>query len=96
MDIDDRLIDTLLNLARLNVTAAERDSLRVDLQGILAFMEQLDGLDIEEAPGLLPPSLSPTRPDRARDWPDPQALLRNAPDRADGYFRVPERRPEEE
>jgi aspartyl-tRNA(Asn)/glutamyl-tRNA(Gln) amidotransferase subunit C len=78
-------------LARLALPDAEVDRLRDQLSGLLDYMKQLDRLDTRD---VVPTSHAvemgtPFREDEARPFGDREALLKNAPDRAGDFFRVP-------
>jgi aspartyl-tRNA(Asn)/glutamyl-tRNA(Gln) amidotransferase subunit C len=78
-------------LARLAIEDAEADRLREQLGRLLEYMKQLDRLDTRD---VVPTSHAvdigtPFRDDTVRPFGDREALLRNAPDRAGDYFRVP-------
>jgi aspartyl-tRNA(Asn)/glutamyl-tRNA(Gln) amidotransferase subunit C len=78
-------------LARLTLSDAEADRLREQLGKLLDYMKQLDRLDTRD---VVPTSHAvdvgtPFRDDTVRPFGDREALLRNAPDRAGDYFRVP-------
>jgi aspartyl-tRNA(Asn)/glutamyl-tRNA(Gln) amidotransferase subunit C len=78
-------------LARLAMTDAEADQLREQLGNLLDYMKQIDLLDTRD---VVPTSHAvemgtPFRDDAVRPFGDKEALLKNAPDRADDFFRVP-------
>ena len=78
-------------LARLALPDAEVDRLRDQLSALLDYMKQLDRLDTRD---VVPTSHAvetgtPFRDDVARPFGDREALLKNAPDRAGDFFRVP-------
>jgi len=78
-------------LARLALSEGEADRLRQQLARLLDYMKQLDRLDTGE---VVPTSHAvdvgtPFRDDAVRPFGDREALLRNAPDRAGDFFRVP-------
>ncbi len=78
-------------LARLAMTGAEADQFREQLGNLLDYMKQLDLLDTSD---VVPTSHAvemgtPFRDDAVRPFGDKEALLKNAPDRADDFFRVP-------
>ena len=78
-------------LARLALESAEADRLREQLGRLLDYMKQLDRLDTRD---VVPTSHAvdvgtPFRDDAVRPFGDREALLRNAPDRAGDFFRVP-------
>ena len=78
-------------LARLALSEEESDRLREQLGRLLDYMKQLDRIDTQD---VVPTSHAvdvgtPFRDDAVRPFGDREALLRNAPDRASDYFRVP-------
>ncbi|RJP25760.1 MAG: Asp-tRNA(Asn)/Glu-tRNA(Gln) amidotransferase subunit GatC [Deltaproteobacteria bacterium] len=78
-------------LARLALPDAEVDRLRDQLSALLDYMKQLDRLDTRD---VVPTSHAvemgtPFREDEARPFGDRESLLKNAPDRAGDFFRVP-------
>ena len=78
-------------LARLELSPQEEQSLLTDLQAILGYVEKLRELDTEG----VPPTAhmldvgAALREDEVRNEADVEALLANAPDRWQGFFRVP-------
>jgi aspartyl-tRNA(Asn)/glutamyl-tRNA(Gln) amidotransferase subunit C len=78
-------------LARLELTEAELERMRVEMDAILAYMDKLRSLDTT---GVEPTSHAvPLRNVTREDEPVPsvprEAMLANAPDRAGDFFRVP-------
>jgi aspartyl-tRNA(Asn)/glutamyl-tRNA(Gln) amidotransferase subunit C len=78
-------------LARLAMTDDEADRLREQLGNLLEYMKQLDLLDTRD---VVPTSHAvemgtPFREDAVRPFGDKEAILKNAPDRAGDFFRVP-------
>lgn len=78
-------------LARLALSDSEADLLRDQLGRLLDYMKQLDRLDTSD---VVPTSHAvdmgtPFREDAVRPFGDREAILKNAPDRAGEYFRVP-------
>ncbi len=88
----DRLnLKHLARLARLQLDPAQEEGLSRDVEGILAFFRSLESLDtkgIEPAarPFPLPGRL---RADRAGPVLERERVMENAPDQAEGFFRVP-------
>ncbi len=86
--------DTVLRIARLSRIAMEEDALAPmadELNGILAWVEQLDEVDtegVEPMTGAIAAAL-PQREDSAEDGASTDDLLANAPDADDGFFVVP-------
>jgi aspartyl-tRNA(Asn)/glutamyl-tRNA(Gln) amidotransferase subunit C len=78
-------------LARLELSAAEEQSLQSDLSAILAYVDKLNQLNTEEVepttqvgePG------TPMRDDEITNRPAPEEMLANAPARSRNFFKVP-------
>ena len=83
-------------LARLRLSDAEVEKMAGELSGILEHVDRISGLDLD---GVAPTSHvveleNVLRPDEPRpSWPN-EAVLEQAPDPADGAFRVPSPRAE--
>ena len=78
-------------LARLALSPAEAERMRAQLDGILAYIRQLDRLDTS---GVAPTSHvvetgTPLRDDLVRPFGEKEEILKNAPDREGDCFRVP-------
>lgn len=91
MSISDQEVRKLAELARLNLSAEEREALTGDLNEILELAEKIDEVDTE---GVEPtyhalPIRNVYRSDEHRASPDPHKVLQHAPDHSDGYFVVP-------
>ncbi len=81
----------LARLARLEVDPDREAELSRDLERILAFFQRLSALDtggIDPKPWPFPLSCRP-REDREGPVLDRDQVLKNAPDRGEGFFRVP-------
>ena len=78
-------------LARLELSAAEEQSLESDLSSILAYVDKLNQLNTDEVepttqvgePG------TPMRDDEITNRPAPEEMLANAPARDRNFFKVP-------
>ena len=84
-------VQHVARLARLALSDAEADRLREQLSGILEYVRQIDRLDTRD---VVPTSHAvemgtPFREDAVSPFGDREALLSNAPDRQDDFFRVP-------
>jgi len=84
-------VDHIAMLARLALTAEERDRFRDQLGQIIGYVEMMNQLDTSK----VSPSAqvlgieNVTRPDVARPGFPVDAALANAPERVEGYFGVP-------
>lgn len=84
-------VEHIAQLARLELTAAEKELYRQQLSDILEYARRLQALDTEGIPptaSVLPPR-SVLRADETAPSLPPEELLRNAPLTENGQFRVP-------
>lgn len=84
-------VQHVARLARLELSEAELERMRVEMDAILAYMDKLRSLDTS---GVEPTSHAvPLRNVMREDEPRPSTsrddMLANAPDRAGDFFRVP-------
>jgi aspartyl-tRNA(Asn)/glutamyl-tRNA(Gln) amidotransferase subunit C len=91
MKIDRDLILKLENLAKLELTEAERTQLTGDLNDILEMVGKLDELDTTEVEPLvyLNEENRPLRPDAIKNQVSQKSALKNAPQHDGQYFKVP-------
>lgn len=78
----------IAGLARLALSDEEVARFQRELSTILDYVAQLDELDAGRAEEPAAPD-SALRADAIAPWGDIEGLLREAPDVADGFFRVP-------
>lgn len=78
-------------LARLDLSPVEEERLTEELGRILQYMEKLNELDTEGvSPSAHPIAVTGSfRADKAEIFPGLSELLAQAPDRRDGFYRVP-------
>ena len=78
-------------LARLGLTEAEVETMTGELSGILEHVDRIAALDLDDVePTTHVVALENVlRPDEPRPSLPRERALENAPDPADGYFRVP-------
>jgi len=91
MSVDAATVRRVAHLARIAVSDAEIAHLQGELNSILAFVEQLDGVDvsgIEPMTSVIPMSLK-KRQDVVSDGNVQALVTANAPMREDGFFMVP-------
>jgi aspartyl-tRNA(Asn)/glutamyl-tRNA(Gln) amidotransferase subunit C len=91
MQITDELLDKIASLARLEIRGSEREAMKQDFQKMLDFVDKLKEVDTEGIAPLIHMTegvnrLSPDEPLPPLDRDD---VLKNAPDKRDGHFRVP-------
>ena len=91
MQIDDALILRLENLARLDLSAAERTTMQDSLTNILTMVEQLNTLNTEGVEPLIyiNEDVNVWREDTVNHQLDRRDALKNAPDSDGTFFKVP-------
>lgn len=92
MKITEKEVDYAAKLARLSLSAEEKGKFVSQLQSIISYIEQLNGLDTR---GINPTShalenANPRRQDAPRksSREDIENMLSNAPEREGNFFRV--------
>ena len=91
MSVDPQTVRRIARLARIKVTEDEVPHLQGELNAILAFVEELNAIDvsgIEPMTSVIPMKL-PLRHDVITDGDKAEAVLANAPATEDGFFLVP-------
>jgi len=91
MSIDKNTARRVAHLARIEVADAGLEPLAAELSGILAFMEQLNEVDVEgvEPMTSVTPMALKRRADVVTDGNKRDDILANAPDAREGFFAVP-------
>ena len=91
MSVDLDTVRRIAQLARIAVAEDEIEHLRVELNAILAFVEQLSEVDVEgvEPMTSVIPMKIKKRPDIVTDGGIPDAILENAPAAEEHFFVVP-------
>jgi aspartyl-tRNA(Asn)/glutamyl-tRNA(Gln) amidotransferase subunit C len=84
-------IDNIANLARLEFTDEEKQNLHENLNQILDYVDQLCELDTEEIQPLSHgfEAKLVAREDKIQAFPQPETLMKNAPQQDKNYFLVP-------
>jgi aspartyl-tRNA(Asn)/glutamyl-tRNA(Gln) amidotransferase subunit C len=91
MKVDKKDVEYVAMLARIELSEEEKELYSEQLSTILAFFDGLKEVDTENAQ---PTShvvdlVNVYRSDQVRPGPGVEAVLENAPDRSQGFFRVP-------
>jgi aspartyl-tRNA(Asn)/glutamyl-tRNA(Gln) amidotransferase subunit C len=91
MSLTIQQVEHIARLARLQLTDEQKERYRGQLSTILDHIAKLQELDTRRIPPTVSGSLSemPLRPDEPRPSLPADALLANAPEIADGQFKVP-------
>ena len=84
-------VDHVARLARLELSAADKERMRSELDGILSYIDKLRALDTRdvEPPSHAVPVTNVMRDDVERPSLPQEDMLANAPDRHRDMFRVP-------
>jgi aspartyl-tRNA(Asn)/glutamyl-tRNA(Gln) amidotransferase subunit C len=91
MSVDEKTVRRIAHLARIAVADEEIPHLQGELNAILAFVEELDQVDVtgvEPMTSVTPMALR-QRADEVTDGNCPDAILANAPVSEDQFFVVP-------
>jgi aspartyl-tRNA(Asn)/glutamyl-tRNA(Gln) amidotransferase subunit C len=91
MKVDKQEVEYVAMLARIELTGEEKELYSEQLSTILEFFDRLKEVDTEN---VQPTShvvdlVNAYRSDQRRPGPGVEAVLQNAPDRSDRFFRVP-------
>jgi aspartyl-tRNA(Asn)/glutamyl-tRNA(Gln) amidotransferase subunit C len=91
MSIDAATVRRIAHLARIAVADDEVEHLGGEINAILAFVEQLQEVNVEgvEPMTSVTPMEMRKRPDVVTDGGDAEVVLKNAPQRQDDFFLVP-------
>jgi aspartyl-tRNA(Asn)/glutamyl-tRNA(Gln) amidotransferase subunit C len=91
MSVDAATVRRIAHLARIAVAEEEIEHLQGELNAILAFVEQMSEVGVEEVEPMtsVTPMEMKKRADVVNDGGDPEAVLKNAPAREGNYFVVP-------
>ena len=91
MSVDADTVRRIAHLARIAVADSEVENLRAELNAMLAFVEQLQEVNIEgvEPMTSVTPMAMKKRHDVVTAGDDAEAVLKNAPQSADNFFLVP-------
>ncbi|MBW4651118.1 MAG: Asp-tRNA(Asn)/Glu-tRNA(Gln) amidotransferase subunit GatC [Kastovskya adunca ATA6-11-RM4] len=89
--IDREQVRKVAKLARLEINDAEEEQMAAQISSILEYFQQLSELDTENvSPTTRAIDVSNiTRADELKPYLDREAMLQQAPDRDDDYFKVP-------
>jgi aspartyl-tRNA(Asn)/glutamyl-tRNA(Gln) amidotransferase subunit C len=91
MALDRKTVDHVARLARLDLSAAERDRMQAELTNILEHAERIQALDLDgvEPTSHAVPLTNAMRADEVKASLSQSDALANAPADEDGRFRVP-------
>ncbi len=91
MAVDKEAVRRIAKLARIGIAETELEPMARELNAILSFVETLNEIDTSGVPPLTSVVAAhlKERDDVVTEGGDPASVLRNAPEKIDGYFAVP-------
>ena len=91
MSVDADTVRRIARLARIAVAEDEVEHLKGELNAMLAFVEQLQEVDVAgvEPMTSVTPMAMKMRKDEVTDGGNAEAVLANAPSSEDGFYMVP-------
>jgi aspartyl-tRNA(Asn)/glutamyl-tRNA(Gln) amidotransferase subunit C len=91
MEVTDAMVDKLAHLARLKFNEEEKQEIKKDLEKMIAFVEKLDELKLDDVEPLLHMSdeVNVLREDEVKGSVSREEALKNAPLHDDQFFKVP-------
>ena len=91
MHIDEKTVDHIAHLARLEFTVEGKQAIKQDMERIITFMDKLSEVDTEGVEPLIFMSdeVNVLREDIPVDSLTHEEALKNAPKRDSDYFRIP-------
>jgi len=91
MEVNDAMIDKLAHLSRLQFNESEKAEIKNDLQRMIAFVEKLNELNLDNVQPLLHVSeeVNVLREDEIKGSISREEALKNAPLHDEQFFKVP-------
>jgi aspartyl-tRNA(Asn)/glutamyl-tRNA(Gln) amidotransferase subunit C len=91
MSVDVDTVCRIAHLARIAIADGEVENLRAELNAMLAFVEQLQEVNVEgvEPMTSVTPMAMKKRHDVVTAGEDAETVLKNAPQSADNFYLVP-------
>lgn len=91
MEVNNEIVNRLAHLARLTFSEEEQQSIKADLQKMIAFIEKLNELDTTGVEPLLfmTQEVNVLRPDEVQGSIPREDALLNAPVKDSRFFKVP-------
>lgn len=91
MKIDDKTLDKIADLAKIEIAESEREKLKTDMSAILDWVEKLNELDTEGTKAItqMTSEINQLRKDNVSGNFSNQQALQNASEKSDGFFVVP-------
>ncbi|HPD01688.1 MAG TPA: Asp-tRNA(Asn)/Glu-tRNA(Gln) amidotransferase subunit GatC [Acetivibrio sp.] len=91
MKISKDTVEYVANLAKLDLTEEEKNRLMLDMERIILYFDKISNLDTTQ---IVPtdyviPVINVFRDDKACNFYDREEMLKNAPSKEKGFFKVP-------
>ena len=92
MKLDTKTINKIAKLARIRLSENEANEMLKDMNSILDWVEQLNEINTDKVEPLtnISSSALAQREDKADDINSSDEILKNSPDKLEGYFAVPQ------
>ena len=91
MEVNDKLVDKVAHLSRLKFDDLEKESIKKDLQSMIAFADKLNELNLDGIEPMIHMSdeVNVLRDDEVKGSISRSAALKNAPEHDGKFFKVP-------
>jgi aspartyl-tRNA(Asn)/glutamyl-tRNA(Gln) amidotransferase subunit C len=91
MEVNDALVDKVAHLARLKFDDSEKESIKKDLQNMIAFADKLNELNLDGVEPMIHMSdeVNVLRDDVVKGSVSREDALKNAPEHDEKFFKVP-------
>ena len=91
MEVNNKLIEDLSRLAKLEFDEKSAEKMKADLKKIISFVDKLSEIDTEEVEPLiyLSEEVNVLRTDEIANEVSQEDALKNAPQKDSDYFKVP-------
>jgi len=91
MEVNDALVDKVAHLARLKFDDSEKESIKKDLQNMIAFADKLNELNLDGVEPMIHMSdeVNVLRDDVVKGSVSREHAMKNAPEHDDKFFKVP-------
>lgn len=91
MEVNDAMVEKLAHLSRLQFNETEKTEIKNDLQRMIAFVEKLNELELDNVEPLLHMSdeVNVLRDDEVKGSVSREEAMKNAPLHDEQFFKVP-------
>ena len=91
MEVTPELVKHLAELSRLRLSEEEVEKIIPELRSVLGYFERISDLDVDELEEMVRPIFSANvlRPDEPAPGLEQEEALQMAPEKQDGFFKLP-------